>query len=882
MSANPYQRQSSSSNIYQHPLGAFQNNVQTTQQDNSGGVGAVPTMINPSGGFNLPTPSGNTYVAPTAGHAVGSSVTMPPPSAIPQHLQSQGGGYGSVPGSPAVGRSPGMQRIRPAEIPTPTAADQNKVTTYPTLTNRSTLPPPATSEYRVIDEGNCSPRFMRMTMYTIPCASDLQSSAHIPLGIIVQPLAELGAGEEEVPVVDFGPSGPVRCNRCRSYINAFAQFTHGGRSYICKICDATNDVPQQYYCPLDMTGRRQDLVNRPELLKGSVDFVVSTSTEFSSRPIQPPCYLFAIDVSYTAVSTGMLHTCLHSIKTILDSLPDTTSTRVGFVTFDSTVHFYSIRSNQSKPQMAILADIDDPFLPIAPEAIFARYQDSKAAVNSLLETLPNLYNQTKIGESAFGSAVKAASLALKGTGGKLLMFQTALPSIGVGKLKRRDEPKVMGTDKEKSLYNAADPYYTSLAMECVQAHTNVDLFLFPTGFIDVATLSELTKNTGGQLYYYPQFDWRRDGIKFQAELTRNVTRYTGFEAVMKVRSSRGLSVTNYFGNFHMGAADELELAGIDCDKSFCVQLKHDEKMTDKTIPCIQCALLYTTPDGQRRIRVHTLTLGCSSVMGTIFKGVDCDAVLNYFARSAMSQIQKTEVKKVSDSITDNCIDTLYTYRKLCAASSSTGQLILPETLKYLPIFVLSLIKNNVLRPGREVQPDERSFLMNLLNCIPVALSTPFLYPRMFALHDIPQDCGYPDENGHVKLPPLVKLTSESLNQQGAYLLENGQRMFLWLGSQLHPQWIEQAFGYAVPVDQLNLAELELPSLENEVNVKICWIIDALRKARPGYPSLTITKQGDRSEVIFRSLLVEDKASDLMSYVDYLCHIHKQIQIKLMG
>lgn len=105
----------------------------------------------------------------------------------------------------------------------------------------------------------------------------------------------------------------------------------------------------------------------------------------------------------------------------------------------------------------------------------------------------------------------------------------------------------------------------------------------------------------------------------------------------------------------------------------------------------------------------------------------------------MASLQKATVQQIRNQLTENCIDTLHIYRKLCATSSSSGQLILPETLKYLPIFVLSLIKNAVLRPGTEVNPDERSFIMNLLNCLPVYLSTPLLYPRMFALHSIPED-----------------------------------------------------------------------------------------------------------------------------------------------
>jgi len=39
--------------------------------------------------------------------------------------------------------------------------------------------------------GNCSPRFMRLTSYNIPSSEDLLNSSMLPLGLIIQPLAEV-------------------------------------------------------------------------------------------------------------------------------------------------------------------------------------------------------------------------------------------------------------------------------------------------------------------------------------------------------------------------------------------------------------------------------------------------------------------------------------------------------------------------------------------------------------------------------------------------------------------------------------------------------------------------------------------------------------------
>ncbi len=39
-------------------------------------------------------------------------------------------------------------------------------------------------------------------------------------------------------------------------------------------------------------------------------------------------------------------------------LPGDTRTHIGFVTFDSTVHFYNLQEGLSQPQMLVVSDID--------------------------------------------------------------------------------------------------------------------------------------------------------------------------------------------------------------------------------------------------------------------------------------------------------------------------------------------------------------------------------------------------------------------------------------------------------------------------------------------------------------------------------------------
>ncbi len=53
-------------------------------------------------------------------------------------------------------------------------------------------------------------------------------------------------------------------------------------------------------------------------------------------------------------------------------------------------------------------------------------------------------------------------------------------------------------------------------------------------------------------------------------------------------------------------------------------------------------------------------------------------------------------KSIRDNIIEQAVYMLACYRKNCAQTTAAGQLILPETLKLLPVYIASLIKSDVL------------------------------------------------------------------------------------------------------------------------------------------------------------------------------------------
>ena len=67
----------------------------------------------------------------------------------------------------------------------------------------------------------------------------------------------------------------------------------------------------------------------------------------------PPVFFFVIDVSVTAINSGMVATACAAIKESLDSLPGGDRTRIGFLTYDNHLQFYNLKASLSQPQMMV-------------------------------------------------------------------------------------------------------------------------------------------------------------------------------------------------------------------------------------------------------------------------------------------------------------------------------------------------------------------------------------------------------------------------------------------------------------------------------------------------------------------------------------------------
>jgi protein transport protein SEC24 len=782
-----------------------------------------------------------------------------------------------------MGQPAPSRRLDPDQMPSPVQViqDDQQSKSGLFLTNqRGLVPPLVTTDFTVQDSGNASPRLIRSTMYCVPTTTDIMKQTSVPFGLVISPLAKMKSDEYPLPIINTGEIGPVRCKRCKAYMSPFMQFIDGGKHFTCLLCKATTEVPVEYFQHLDHTGQRLDRSERPELCFGSYEFIVPK--EYCRKEMQPkpPAYIFVIDVSYNNIKSGLVKLICAFMKELLTQLPtelgnEKSKIRVGFITYDTTVHFYNLKETLAVPQMMIVGDTSEVFMPLL-DGFLCDPEQSSQVIDALMEQIPTNFNETRITETILLPAIKAGMEALKNADccGKLFVFHSSLPiAEAPGKLKNREDRKLLATDKEKTMLNPQTNVYKELGEECVQVGCSVDLFITNNSYIDLPTIGQISKISGGEIFKYTYFQAEVDGQRFLSDLKHDISRPTVFDAVMRVRTSTGTRPTDFYGHFFMSNSTDVELAAIDCDKAIAIEVKHDDKLDEQDGVLVQTAMLYTSCSGQRRVRILNLSLRSSGQMGELYRSCDLDTIMNFFGKQVMYKILESSGRQVKEAITNKTAQILATYRKHCASPSSAGQLILPECMKLMPLYVNCLIKCDAMSGGPDLTVDDRWFNMHLVITADIPTTLGYFYPRLIPIHTLADEKLSDD----VPIPDQLRCSIEKFAENGAYILENGVYMFLWLGMGLSQTFLSDVFGVQ-NIAYVNTEHSAIPVLDNPLNKAIRQVLSKIQKERSHTMRLAIIRQKDKIETVMRHFLVEDHGIDNSpSYVEFLCHMHKEIR-----
>ncbi|XP_051276667.1 protein transport protein Sec24B isoform X4 [Dicentrarchus labrax] len=739
------------------------------------------------------------------------------------------------------------------------------------LQERNLLPPrpleaPEPNLSPDLKKVNCSPHTFRCTLTSIPQTQALLNKARLPLGLLLHPFRDL----QQLPVITSNTI--VRCRSCRTYINPFVTFLDQ-RRWKCNLCYRVNDVPDEFmYNPV--TRSYGEPHKRPEVQNSTVEFIASS--DYMLRPPQPAAYLFVLDVSHNAVEAGYLKYFCELLLDNLDKLPGDTRTRVGFLTFDNTIHFYNLQEGLSQPQMLVVSDIDDVFIP-SHDSLMVNLKESKELVKDLLTSLPAMFSQSRETHSALGPALQAAFKLMSPTGGRVTVFQTQLPTLGAGALQSREDPNQRSSTKGVQHLGPATDFYKKLALDCSGQQIGVDLFLLSSQYADLASLSCISKYSAGSIFYYPSFHYIHNPAqleKFQRDLERYFTRKIGFEAVMRIRCTKGLSIHTFHGNFFVRSTDLLSLANVNPDSAFAVQMSIEDSLADSSLACFQAALLYTSSKGKRRIRVHTLCLPVVNQLSDVYAGADVQAVTCLLANMAIDRSISSSLSDARDALVNAVVDLVSAYKSNVSNLQQSG-LVVPAAMRLFPVYILSLLKQKALRTGTSTRLDERVFAMCEFKTQPLQQLMRMVHPDLYRLDNMSDQGALHLNDTVVPQPHLLHLSAERLSRDGAFLMDCGYVFYLWIGKCCSEVFIRDVLGcpnYAsIPPNMSHIPELETP-LSERVRAFLDWLQDN----RAFSSMIHIVKDDASAKATFFQHLVEDRSESASSYYEFLQHIQQQM------
>lgn len=216
----------------------------------------------------------------------------------------------------------------------------------------------------------------------------------------------------------------------------------------------------------------------------------------------------------------------------------------------------------------------------------------------------------------------------------------------------------------------------------------------------------------------------------------------------------------------------------------------------------------------------------------------------------------------------------------------------------LPLLVQSLIKHIAFRSGI-VPSDHRAAAINKIGSLPLPELIQYIYPSIYSLHDMPDECGLPYEgeddyeeiipkiHGEIILPECINATFNYLQKYGLYLIQTNNELFLYVGGDSVEQLLIDVFGVST-IGEVPTGKHELPELENEFNIRVRNIISKIREGKGSirYENVYIVvgpssneraigggNEMSRDLIALRmwcmSALVEDRSNNVLGYKEFL-------------
>ncbi|KAG5859590.1 hypothetical protein KMI_06g11160 [Encephalitozoon hellem] len=594
----------------------------------------------------------------------------------------------------------------------------------------------------------------------------------------------------------------ARCWQCQSYVNIFTKIE--GNVFYCNICNSKNQVKEGIsneitrYSTIEYVTRKK---NEERVVKAESGNMVSENL-FRTTMVYGPVFIFAIDTTAPILMENAVKAMGHLIR---DENFQFLFKKIVVALFSDTVSL--VRSSGGVITEVLLSDkLQLPF--ISPEFLMD-VEDGK--VMELLVEYASRIPLSKGGAgNGFADCLKVG-ISITGycRGSKMAVFTNAQ-----GKLD-----------------------YEEMAKQLIEVGCTLNTFSMQK--ISAPRLCSLT--TGRSFVYTSETIAR-----LTADLTNLGTTKSSYKVRVEAKTSDAIRKLSFYGNTafeHLGFQD---FAQMDDKTTFGMTFSLEESLQNKSKVYVQMVLSFYCFDGSSRVLVMNTGFETSSRISEVYASLSFDTLACIYAKYIA--MDKGTVKEHSKKVENSISRSLKYYRSSCCKEASSSQFVLPESIKLIPLIYQSMMKNSFF--SNSISEDNISQITNFT----VEQNLRFFYPRLFAFTDF-----YIDKS--LEKVKALKLSAESLNSEEIYVLDNSQKIYIYIGES-----VDASLKEAIFTDKTE---------ENEVLRKM--IEEFYSYYDSELPVVFVEEGKGGLEIEFVGYLVEDRLNNIPSYPDYICELHFKVK-----
>ncbi|KAG0441434.1 Protein transport protein sec24 [Dictyocoela muelleri] len=704
-------------------------------------------------------------------------------------------------------------------------------------------------------------RNLKSTIPTLPTNPSYLHKSKIPL------FMTFTLGEE----TDFIESEIINCRKCKGYINPYVEVIPPGLKWRCNLCYNVNsmNVPFQseqsfseeknFNLSVDNNYFGSQVKNESEyrigsgrsdvfdplknykvnceiysnsMLRNEMIDLKASSNYVLKKPVEPN-FVFMIEATYNMASRGVLETCFNSIMNSISLLNP--NSKICIIFFNSAAYIL-----KKDLKFEICADF----------SAMPRFDENKVffSQNEILNFFGDILNLvrtnfycTKNIQNDFGGSLLVSETILEG-GGIICTFLGSIINCGVGEL--------CGTSEDLKSKNE---FYKKMAISLPSKKISINFFLFPQVNIEIPSILILSRYTGGENHYFPNFNSKDTihSVQVKNRISKFLSSKIETEGTCRIWCDKSAKVTCFYGNFQMNKYYMLNLTQSTPNHNISIELEVEQdydkflcnsKKYKKTAICFQIAHLRNV-NGTKRIKILNFCLPMKTMnLIELYESLNLDSFSRYLALKAANELIKNN--ECTNYIHKQTVEFLYNFKNLLQAKANR----FPQFLEF--VRKMNYLQKCVpLRP-KNTPNDYKSYYFYLLSTHPNNLVSLIIQPQLFAIHD---NC------------KSVPLSLKYLEIDGFYVLDTGVNMFFFIACNSN---VDPALYFSN--SQTGRVMIIDGDLKNFVSERV--------SDRSLDPVLFLVVDNCKSTLrdVFFSYFYEDSVFGLMSLEDYVRKVENEV------